>query len=256
MREAKKHNATIIPVDSEHNAIFQILQGSDAPIESITLTASGGPFREFSLEQMMRVTPEQAVKHPNWAMGAKISVDSATMINKVLELIEAQHLFGLPVDKLRAVIHPESIIHGLVSYHDGSVLAQLSEPDMCVPLSYAMGWPNRLVSGAKPLDLAALGQLNFAEPDPNRFPAFDVALQALKQGDSAPTVLNAANEIAVAAFLEGNISFLDIASIIDETLQTMEMQPIPTIDEALHFDSAARAMAQKLIANILMNKTA
>lgn len=269
MRTARDHGAAVIPVDSEHNAIFQILSSSQqrlgltAPsddVDSITLTASGGPFRECTLEQMVGITPEQAVKHPNWEMGAKISVDSATMVNKGLELIEAMHLFALPADKLKALVHPESIIHGLVSYRDGSVLAQLSEPDMRIPLAYAMGWPHeqggRMDSGVAPINLANIGNLHFEEPDLNRFPAFAVAMDAMHEGDSAPTVLNAANEVAVQAFLEGHISFLDIASVIDETLQTMSAQPMPTIDEVMHIDKTARTLAKKTIANILLKQSA
>lgn len=252
MKMVKAHGAKLLPVDSEHNGIFQILQAGKKDIESITLTASGGPFRTFSLAEMLEVTPGQAINHPNWNMGAKISVDSATMVNKGLELIEAHHIFDVAAEKLKVLVHPESIIHGLVSYKDGSVMAQLSAPDMRIPIAHALGWPNRIESGVKPIDLATINQLHFDEPDLGRFPALTSALSALEAGGSAPTVLNAANEVAVDAFLQANITFLDIASVIDATLEIMENQPMTTIDDVKHIDRAARLAAHKSITKILL----
>jgi 1-deoxy-D-xylulose-5-phosphate reductoisomerase len=197
--EIARHGATVLPVDSEHNAIFQVLETRHPEtVERIILTASGGPFRDLSREAMAEVTPDQAVAHPNWDMGAKISVDSATMMNKGLELIEAYHLFGLPEPQIEILVHPQSVVHSMVAYIDGSVLAQLGQPDMRTPIAYALAWPARMAAPVERLDLAAIGQLTFEAPDPDRFPALRLARQALRAGGCAPTVLNAANEIAVA----------------------------------------------------------
>lgn len=222
MREAQAHRATIIPIDSEHNAIFQCLPEGyacgQAPrgVRRLVLTASGGPFRECSREQLAAVTPEQAVRHPNWAMGPKISVDSATLMNKGLELIEARALYRLSSEHLDVVIHPESIVHSLVEYVDGSLLAQLGQPDMRVPIAHALAWPERWGSGVDGLDLARLGQLRFAPPDVARFPCLGLARAALEAGGNLPNVLNAANEVAVGAFLEGRMGFMGIAAMVDQ----------------------------------------
>ncbi|CAN0588453.1 unnamed protein product, partial [Laminaria digitata] len=202
LEEIAKCGATLLPVDSEHNAIFQVFDfDRRESIEKIILTASGGPFRETSLEDMRKVTPAQAVAHPNWDMGAKISVDSATMMNKGLELIEAYYLFGIPEDRIDILVHPQSIIHSMVSYIDGSVLAQLGTPDMRTPISYTLGWPERMTAPSARLDLAEIATLSFEAPDSQRFPALSLAREALKTGGSAPTILNASNEVAVAGFL-------------------------------------------------------
>lgn len=213
---ARKYGGKIVPVDSEHNAIFQVLDRPER-VEKVTLTASGGPFRNQSLEFMRSAKPEQAVKHPNWSMGAKISIDSATMMNKGLELIEAAYLFDLTSEKLDVVVHPQSIVHSLVSYQDGSVLAQMGQPDMRIPISFALAWPDRLRLGdVERLDLAKLGVLEFEEPDLERFPALGLAREALQEGGAAPLVLNSSNEVAVEAYLQGKIRFLDIAEIVGE----------------------------------------
>jgi 1-deoxy-D-xylulose-5-phosphate reductoisomerase len=247
---AKKHGATLLPVDSEHNAIFQCFDaGQTHAIERIVLTASGGPFRERSLSAMTNVTPAEAVAHPNWRMGAKISVDSATMMNKGLEVIEALHLFALRGDQVDIVVHPQSVIHGLVYYNDGSVLAQLGSPDMRTPIANTLGWPRRIPAPSPRLDLAALGRLTFEAPDPERFPALRIARQALEEGGAAPIVLNAANEIAVAAFLGGGIGFLDIAAIVEESLQTLDRPAIAALDDVYDMDRAARELARRLVGN-------
>jgi 1-deoxy-D-xylulose-5-phosphate reductoisomerase len=202
-------------VDSEHNAIFQALRGEATDsVERLILTASGGPFRQRSLAEMADVTPDQAVAHPNWRMGAKISVDPATMMNKGLELIEAFHLFGLAQDRIEILVHPESIVHSMVAFQDGSVLAQLGQPDMRIPIAHTLGWPERISAPTPRLDLAAIGKLTFEAPDHARFPALGLAGDALRQAGSAPTVLNAANEVAVAAFLAGGIGFLQVAAVV------------------------------------------
>jgi 1-deoxy-D-xylulose-5-phosphate reductoisomerase len=215
--EAKASGARLLPVDSEHNAIFQVLQPG-AMVERITLTASGGPFRTWTQEEMARATVAQACRHPNWSMGAKISIDSATLMNKGLELIEAAHLFDIAEDRIDILIHPQSIVHSLVAYPDGSVLAQLSAPDMRVPIAHALAWPSRAAVATKRLDLAEIAQLDFARPDVERFPALALARAALRAGGGAPAVLNAANEIAVAAFIAGEIGFLDIAAVVAATM--------------------------------------
>lgn len=248
MAEVAAHGATLLPVDSEHSAIFQVLDSHQPEaVEKIILTASGGPFRQRSLQDMAAVTPEQAVAHPNWSMGAKISVDSATMMNKGLELIEAHHLFAMPENRIDIVVHPQSVIHSLVSYVDGSVLAQLGSPDMRTPIAYALGWPRRIHAPAPRLDLAAVGQLTFEAPDPVRFPALRLARRALQAGGSAPTVLNAANEVAVQAFLSREIGFLDIASVVEQTLDATAHAPPASIEDVLAQDCLARDFTRTLI---------
>ena len=243
-----RHGATLLPVDSEHNAIFQCLAGNDiADVRSITLTASGGPLRSWSAGQLAAATPAQAVAHPNWDMGAKISVDSATMMNKGLELIEAAHLFPVPLERIRIVVHPQSVIHSLVEYRDGSTLAQLGPSDMRVPIASCLAWPRRIDTPCKALDLAARGELTFFAPDETRFPATRLARQAAEAGGAAPAVLNAANEVAVAAFLAGQIAFTRIAAVVEETLT----RPLPSapssLDAVLAVDAAARAMAAEML---------
>lgn len=244
MECVSQHNATLLPVDSEHNAIFQVLD-FDKPesIEKIILTASGGPFRTFSLDDMQIVTPEQAVAHPNWSMGAKISVDSASMMNKGLELIEAYHLFPVAEQYIDILVHPQSVVHSMVSYVDGSVLAQLGSPDMRTPIAYALAWPERMSAPSPKLDLAEIAQLNFERPDTERFPALRLAREALQTGKSAPCVLNAANEEAVSAFLKRQIGFLDIPAVVEETLSQFDHQSMASIDDVLWADKKARQMA-------------
>ncbi|MDQ1078686.1 1-deoxy-D-xylulose-5-phosphate reductoisomerase [Pseudoroseomonas cervicalis] len=245
LQAAARHGATLLPVDSEHNAIFQVLEAAEpAAIERIILTASGGPFREASLEQMARATPEQAVRHPVWSMGAKISIDSATMMNKGLELIEAARLFPVPEERLGVLVHPQSAVHGLVQYRDGSLLAQLGTPDMRTPIAHALAWPRRMAVELPRLDLAALGRLDFAEPDLARFPALRLAREALRAGSGAPTILNAANEVAVGLFLERRLGFLDIAAVVEDTLAALGAPAVPDLDAVLALDAAARQDAQ------------
>ena len=250
MREAANCGAHILPVDSEHNAVFQLLQGPGdlRHVDKIVLTASGGPFREMSYEEMRAVTPAQAVAHPNWDMGAKISVDSATMMNKGLELIEARHLFDVPPEKLDALIHPQSIVHGLVYFADGSVLAQKGSPDMRVPLAYCMAYPERIDAGVAPLDLAAQGRLDFAAIDRAQFPCLALAEAAMRADGSAPARLNAANEVAVAAFLEGRIGFLQIAETVDAVLQKAACEVGDDVAALPAIDAEARAQARDIIA--------
>jgi 1-deoxy-D-xylulose-5-phosphate reductoisomerase len=249
MREVAAHGATLLPVDSEHNAIWQCFDFTRTDgIEKITLTCSGGPFRRRSYEEMRTATPAEAVAHPTWRMGAKISVDSATLMNKGLELIEAHHLFRLPSEKIDIVVHPQSIIHGLVTYCDGSVLAHLGSPDMRTPIAYALGWPGRAAAPSKRLDLAEVSQLTFEPPDARRFPALRLAREALRAGTGAPTVLNAANETAVHAFLEERIGFLDIAAIVERTLEFLPGGRLDTLEDVYDLDKAARAAAARLIA--------
>lgn len=243
-----RHGTTLLPVDSEHNAIFQCLAGNDyAHVRSITLTASGGPFREWSAAQLAAATPEQAVKHPNWSMGAKISVDSATMFNKGLELIEAHHLFPVGLDKLRIVVHPQSVVHSMVEYRDGSTLAQLGPSDMRVPIASCLAWPERMDTPCDPLDLAALGQLTFRAPDETLFPATRLCRQAAEQGGAAPAVLNAANEVAVAAFLSGQIAFTRIAAMVEAVLARYAPAAPTTLAEVIAVDAAARDHARDLL---------
>jgi 1-deoxy-D-xylulose-5-phosphate reductoisomerase len=250
MGMAAQHGTKILPVDSEHNAVFQLLQGPGdlRHVDKIVLTASGGPFREMSYEEMRAVTPAQAVAHPNWDMGAKISVDSATMMNKGLELIEARHLFDVPPEKLDALIHPQSIVHGLVYFADGSVLAQKGSPDMRVPLAYCMAYPERIDAGVAPLDLAAQGRLDFAAIDRAQFPCLALAEAAMRADGSAPARLNAANEVAVAAFLEGRIGFLQIAETVDAVLQKAACEGGDDVAALPAIDAEARAQARDIIA--------
>jgi 1-deoxy-D-xylulose-5-phosphate reductoisomerase len=249
MREVAAHGATLLPVDSEHNAIWQCFDFSRVDgIEKITLTCSGGPFREHSYERMRAASPAEAVAHPTWRMGAKISVDSATLMNKGLELIEAYHLFQLPDERIDIVIHPQSIVHGLVTYCDGSVLAHLGSPDMRTPIAYALGWPGRAAAPTKRLDLAEIGRLTFEPPDPQRFPALRLAREALRRGGGSPTVLNAANETAVHAFLEGRIGFLDIAATVERTLDGIAAVKLDSLEDVYNLDSTARTVAAQLVA--------
>jgi 1-deoxy-D-xylulose-5-phosphate reductoisomerase len=238
---AKRSNATLLPVDSEHNAIFQCLAGSSIDqVSRIILTASGGPFRTASAGQIRSATPAQAVAHPNWDMGAKISVDSATLMNKGLELIEAHYLFGLPSEHIDVLIHPQSVIHSLVEYVDGSMLAQLGSPDMRIPIAYALAWPDRMRTPAQKLDLAAIARLDFEQPDLDRFPSLRLAREALEEGGSAPAVLNAANEVAVARFLGGNIPFTDISRLVEAALAENSRPAPQTIEDVLSIDEDVR----------------
>ncbi len=248
MREVIAAGATLLPVDSEHSAIFQLFD-FDRPegIEKIILTASGGPFRSFSLAEMAGVTPAQAVKHPNWSMGAKISVDSATMMNKGLELIEAHHLFALPEERIEILVHPQSIVHSMVAYVDGSVLAHLGTPDMRTPIAYALGWPRRMDAPSARLDLAQIGTLSFEAPDFERFPALRLAREALQAGGCAPTVLNAANEVAVQAFLDGRIAFTDIARTVERVMAKSNFGLADSLDNVAAADGAARQLTGGLI---------
>ena len=249
MAEVRASGATLLPVDSEHNAIFQVFDFERREaIERIILTASGGPFREDGLNTMATATPEQAIAHPNWKMGAKISVDSATLMNKGLELIEAHHLFGLPSERIEVVIHPQSVVHSLVAYVDGSVLAQLGSPDMRTPIAYTLGWPRRIDTPAARLDLAEIAMLTFERPDDVRFPALGLARQALKGGNGAPTILSAANEIAVHGFLAGRIGFLDIVRVVEKVLEQVPRNKINNLDDVRALDTAAREAAAGLIA--------
>jgi 1-deoxy-D-xylulose-5-phosphate reductoisomerase len=238
---AARHGSTLLPVDSEHNAIFQCIACSrKEDVSKIILTASGGPFRTAAQETIHAATPAQAVAHPNWSMGAKISVDSATLMNKGLELIEAHYLFGLPSRQIDVVIHPQSVVHSLVEFVDGSVLAQLGSPDMRIPIAYALAWPERMATPAQRLDLLSVGRLDFEAPDLERFPALRMAREALEAGGSAPIVLNAANEIAVARFLEGAIAFNDIAAMVDRALQENHLAAPRSIDDVLEIDTFTR----------------
>ena len=241
VREA---DATLLPVDSEHNAIFQALaSGPRDALEKIILTASGGPFRTASREDMASATPETALRHPVWSMGAKISIDSATMMNKGLEVIEAARLFGLASSEIEVLIHPQSIVHGLVCWRDGSVIAQLGSPDMTVPIAHALAWPGRIATPARRLDLARAGTLEFAAPDLDHFPALRLAREALEAGGGAPAILNAANEVAVAAFLERRIGFLDIAAVVAEVLARLGSRPADDLAQVLALDAMAREAA-------------
>nr|WP_051246818.1 1-deoxy-D-xylulose-5-phosphate reductoisomerase [Thermomonas fusca] len=248
MREARRGGATIVPIDSEHNAIFQCLADGNAPAR-ITLTASGGPFRGWSRAALASVTPAQAVAHPKWSMGPKISVDSASLMNKGLEVIEAHHLFGVPGDAIRVLVHPQSLVHSLVDFADGSSLAQLGLPDMRTALAVGLGWPRRIASGVGPLDLLAQGgKLEFEAPDLDAFPCLALAFGALAAGGTAPAVLNAANEEAVSAFLQGRIGFLGIPDTVAATLDVMPPQSADSIDALLAADAGARAAARARIA--------
>lgn len=246
--------ASVIPVDSEHNAVFQVLNGEGAQeVEKVTLTASGGPFRDWSLDQMAVATVEQAVAHPNWSMGAKISVDSATLMNKGLELIEAHFLFGLPASKLDVVVHPQSIVHCLVSYADGSTLAHLSSPDMRTPIAYALAWPRRIASPSRRLDLTQIGQLTFRAPDHERFRCLGLALDCMRTRGMAPTILNAANEIAVGAFLKRSIGFLDIPRVVETVLDESPGAnvAVDTLEGVLAVDARARELAAEICRRVV-----
>jgi 1-deoxy-D-xylulose-5-phosphate reductoisomerase len=255
LRIAREAGGVVIPVDSEHSAIFQVLQPASAQrLSRLILTASGGPFRTWSLDDMARVSPEQAVAHPNWSMGAKISVDSATMMNKGLEMIEASYLFSTPETKIEVLVHPQSVVHSMVEYEDGSTLAQLGPPDMRAPIACAFAWPDRLPWAAPRLDLAAIGSLTFEPPDPTRFPALNLARRVLKEGAGAPAAFNAANEAAVAAFLDRRIGFLDIARAVAETLDRMSgsgdlrrSDGADPVEDAMQIDRNARRVAASVV---------
>ncbi len=247
MTAVREHGAVLIPVDSEHNAVFQCLPdghcGAESGVTGILLTASGGPFLDLPMDRFAQVTPEQACNHPNWDMGRKISVDSATMMNKGLEVIEACQLFELPVDRVRVVIHPQSIVHSLVQYQDGSVLAQLGNPDMRTPIAHALAWPERIDSGVEPLDLCAVSPLDFRSPDEHRFPCLRLAAEAARAGGAMPVWLNAANEVAVQAFLDRQIAFTAIAALIDEVLAKCTDSCPASLEAILQADREARAIA-------------
>ncbi|MCW8963489.1 MAG: 1-deoxy-D-xylulose-5-phosphate reductoisomerase [Gammaproteobacteria bacterium] len=256
MQAVVENNAELLPIDSEHNAIFQSMPHAfrdglkQVGVERILLTASGGPFRTIPVNELATVTPEQAIAHPNWEMGKKISVDSATMMNKGLEVIEAHWLFGASADDIEVVIHPQSVIHSMVSYSDGSVLAQLGNPDMRTPIAHALAWPQRIESGVAPLDIFEVGRLDFEKPDLERFPCLTLAYQALRAGGTAPAILNAANEIAVEAFLEERLSYMQIPQIIDSTLQAIDVKSVNSLDTVLESDSLAREHANKYLHNL------
>ncbi|MGZ6016825.1 MAG: 1-deoxy-D-xylulose-5-phosphate reductoisomerase, partial [Phenylobacterium sp.] len=258
LRTAKLAGGAVIPVDSEHSAIFQVFSPSNAQhVARLILTASGGPFRGWSREQMGRATPVQALAHPNWSMGAKISIDSATMMNKGLEVIEAAYLFAMPPERIDVIIHPQSIVHSLVEYADGSTLAQLGPPDMRSPIACAFAWPDRLPWPAQKLDLARVGPLDFEEPDLERFPALRIAKSALLAGGAAPAAMNGADEVAVAAFLDGRIGFLDIAEVVEETLGRMDRQNLlrppenDPVDAARITDATARRVAGDVVSGLM-----
>jgi 1-deoxy-D-xylulose-5-phosphate reductoisomerase len=251
MQAIHENNAELLPIDSEHNAIFQSMPANfydglkQTGVERILLTASGGPFRTTPLEELETVTPEQAVAHPNWEMGKKISVDSATMMNKGLEVIEAHWLFNAGADDIQVVIHPQSVIHSMVSYTDGSVLAQLGNPDMRTPIAHALAWPQRMKSGVEPLDIFKVAQLDFETPDFERFPCLNFAYEALRAGGTAPTILNAANEIAVEAFLDKRLPYNGISQLIDDALQSINMQPVDSLDIVIEADIITRKHVNK-----------
>lgn len=257
MRAVREHGATLLPIDSEHNAIFQCLphnaaQGLSAVgVEKLLLTASGGPFREFSIEQLKTVTPAQAVKHPNWSMGQKISVDSATLMNKGLEFIEACWLFGAEPNQIDVVVHPQSVIHSMVCYADGSVLAQMGQPDMRTPIAHALAWPERIASGVPSLNFAQLASLSFEAPDESRFPCLRLAKQAMLSGGTHPAILNAANEVAVAAFLAGQLDFLGIARVIEQVLNEIPVSAAEELATILAADTEARERAHAIVAQYL-----
>jgi 1-deoxy-D-xylulose-5-phosphate reductoisomerase len=253
MDEARRAGAQLIPIDSEHNAIFQCMPAGYLPGEEakgvtrIILTASGGPFRTTAAAQMARVTPDEACAHPKWKMGRKISVDSATLMNKGLEVIEATLLFGLPEPQVDVVVHPQSVVHSLVEYADGSMLAQLGAPDMRTPIAQALAWPERFASGVQSLDLVGIGQLEFEPPDHVRFPSLNLARDAARAGGTAPAALNAANEVAVQAFLDRRLNFVGIATVIDKVLQRLDSSPVKALGDVLEADAAARRLAVSLI---------
>jgi len=253
MDEVRHAGAQLIPIDSEHNAIFQCMPGGYLPGEAargvtrVILTASGGPFRSTAAAKMALVTPDEACAHPKWKMGRKISVDSATLMNKGLEVIEATLLFCLPESQVDVVVHPQSVVHSLVEYADGSMLAQLGAPDMRTPIAQALAWPERFASGVQSLDLLAIGQLEFEPPDHVRFPSLTLARAAARAGGTAPTVLNAANEVAVQAFLEGRLNFVGISTVIDRVLQRLDASPVKALGDVLEADAAARSLAVTMI---------
>lgn len=253
MDEVKKNNAELLPIDSEHNAIFQCMPENyenglqESGITKILLTGSGGPFRTKALSELKNVTPEEACAHPNWSMGRKISVDSATMMNKGLEIIEACWLFNTTPDDIQVVVHPQSVIHSMVQYSDGSVLAQLGQPDMRTPIAHALAWPQRIESGVEKLDFFDIMKLEFEKPDYERFPCLRLAEESIRKGGTAPAILNAANEIAVASFLDGELSFVDIPYIVEQTLDNLESRSAISLTEILEDDLAARKEAEHLI---------
>lgn len=249
LRAVRTAGATLLPVDSEHNAIFQSLaDGNREAVEKIVLTASGGPFRTATLEEMAHATPEAAMKHPVWSMGAKISIDSATLMNKGLEVIEAARLFGFAEEQIEVLVHPQSVVHGLVCYHDGSMLAQLGSPDMRIPISHTLAWPQRMATPSRRLDLAALARLEFAAPDDERFPALRLARAALRAGSGAPTILSAANEVGVEAFLQRKIGFLDIVGTVARVMDVMGTPSVETLEDVIALDLAARRIAAQFAA--------
>ncbi len=248
MAEVEKSGATLLPVDSEHNAIFQVYEfDKNKSIRRIILTASGGPFRTRTRAEMKSITPAEAVAHPNWDMGAKISVDSATLMNKGLEMIEAYHLFPVEVSQIDVLVHPQSVVHSMVEYIDGSVLAQMGSPDMRTAISYALAWPERMETPVEQLDLAKIGQLTFEAPDPVRFPALRLAREALEEGGSAPTVLNAANEVAVHTFLDNRLKFLDICRVVEDTLEAIQNRPVSSLEDVFQLDEESRRTAGDLL---------
>ncbi|HEY4044825.1 MAG TPA: 1-deoxy-D-xylulose-5-phosphate reductoisomerase [Rhodopila sp.] len=248
LRAVREAGATLLPVDSEHNAIFQSLaDGNRGAVEKIVLTASGGPFRTATLKEMADATPEAALRHPVWSMGAKISIDSATLMNKGLEVIEAARLFGLEDTAIEVLVHPQSVIHGMVYYHDGSVLAQLGSPDMRIPIAHTLAWPQRMPTTSRRLDLATVSRLDFTEPDLIRFPALRIAREVLQIGGATPTILNAANEVAVEAFLHRRIGFLDICRVVEGTLMRLGTPKADTLNQVIAVDATARRIAQDLM---------
>jgi len=258
MQAMKRGGGELLPIDSEHNAIFQCLPNRFAKdpnpslgVEELWLTASGGPFRNTPLDQLANITPEQACAHPNWVMGRKISVDSATMMNKGLEVIEAFWLFGLPLEKIKVLIHPQSVVHSMVRYRDGSVLAQLGQPDMRTPIAYGLAWPERIETGVPPLSLTQLAALNFAEPELDRFPCLSLAFAAAASGGTAPTVLNAANEIAVAAFLDTGLAYLQIPLVVEKVLNKIPAVNADSLELILDVDVRARRVAEEVVKDIL-----
>lgn len=251
MREARRHKVRIIPVDSEHSAIFQSMQGHKKKfLKSIILTASGGPFLRYSYKKLETVTPKEALKHPNWKMGKKVTIDSASLMNKGLEVIEAKWLFDVPFEKIKVYVHPQSVVHAMVEYSDGSVIAQLSHPDMRGPISYALSYPDRIPNGITSLDLLEIGKLSFIPPDMKKFPALGLAYRALEEGETMPAVLNAANELAVSAFLNNSINFTDITKIVRKTMDIHQPQKISCIEDVLIADRWARQKAEEIISQL------
>ena len=246
--EAEKKGVTVLPIDSEHSAILQSLMGHPREdLRRMILTASGGPFKDFSLEEMSKVTPAQALRHPNWNMGPKISIDSATLMNKGLEAIEAKWFFDLEIDQISILIHPQSVVHSMVEYKDGSIIAQLGIPDMIIPISYALSYPHHLKNSLPPLELETIGMISFEKPDLNKFKCLKLALKAAEMSGSIPTVLNGANEIAVESFLEGRIGFLDIPELIEKTIETHKPYPIDSIEAVMKADRWARETAREFL---------